>query len=242
MLPQQRDARAQKRVGLREALVVERHAAAHEVQLQLALDVAGLAPAVTLVEVHDDGLPRQLTALLGGAVVSVDPAPLSATPPTAVLLYADGADVDEDWRAPLGSPASGAGLAAPGELAPDVGALTAPAGPFPGGLPADHDDPLQLLAVSPFVDTPLAAGQLLRLRFDTPPDPARVGPHSVQVLDGALQDVGAVAAVVDGLLEVGPALGGWPAGPLLVVLHPSLSAPGGEAPAASVILPFQVTP
>lgn len=211
-------------------------------ELTLLEDPAGLSPAPTLVEVHDDGVPRSLAAFLEGGALLIDPAPLSAEPPCAVQLYADGDDVQEDWRAPPGSPASGAGLAPPAEAAPDAGALADPTAPFPGSLADDAPALLELLSVSPPLDQPLAPDQTLALTFRVAPDPARVGPHSVQVLDDQLDDVGAVAAVVDGVLELTPPLGGWPAGPLLAALHPALTALDGAAPAASVVLPLQVTP
>lgn len=188
-------------------------------------------------ELADDDVERSVVSA-GGSQVVVEPAPEIFVTPGAVLLFAPGAPVIEDWSPSDGSVLFGAGMAPPGGPATDAGPFGAPAGGAPGSFAPTDAELFRVASTDPPASEGLAPSEPLRISFAGGTlDETSVVPSAVLVL-GAGGAVPATVAFSSGDLLVTPPGAGWGPGPLVFEIFEGLVATDGRPLAAGIVIPI----
>ncbi|MHC4845841.1 MAG: right-handed parallel beta-helix repeat-containing protein, partial [Planctomycetota bacterium] len=193
-----------------------------------------------LVEVSDDGVPRAVVDVAGNDA-ALDPAPTDLMAPALITRFADGTDVDEDWRTLVGSLADGAGMAAPAGAPVDAGVFGAPLGGLPGVEEAEPTPLFFARDIQPPADTVLGAFDTLSIGFAGGlPAPASASAATVRVVLDAGGSPAATVFVQDGRLIVDAPAGGWTGGSALLELHEGLLSTDGRPLATPIAIPLEL--
>lgn len=196
---------------------------------------AGFA-AGTDVTAADDG--TRLTVNQSSATTLVlDQAPTAFLAPGMLIAYA-GATVVDDERLAAASPATGAGIAAPGAAAVDAGPLGAAVGGVPGRREPWSPPALRLLSVTPAAATGVTSTTPIVLTFDRPLNGATVTADRVVVQNGAGVVVAGIAVNGD-QLTLSPTGAGW-SGALSLRLLGGIAAADGSPLTGALLLPIRL--
>lgn len=200
----------------------------------------GFAPG-DRVELADDGVARQITALGAGGEATLSPAPANVPAPSGFARFTAGTAVDESYVLVPGSVAIGAGMTMPGGASIDAGILGSPS----GGTPGLEDLPAASLfrlsgSVTP-IGANVAANQALEFRFlGGTLAPASVNATTVRVLGPTGNVLSSALSTPQGRLALAPPPGGWPTnGVSTIEVHGGVQATDGRPLAAPVAIAFR---
>ena len=193
---------------------------------RVRLDGFEVQPNQTL-ELADNGIARRVVALDAGFAV-LDAALQALKPPAPIALFAEEANVREDWRLHPDSSARGTGLRARQASAVDCGVWSAPLAGDPGFADARPMPFVVLEGITPSLPEGVASTTAIQLDFSTAVDAASFDDPGLIVRDKA-QNILPVTRRVDAArLTLTPPAGGWPQPFVDLELHRSLRSSSGE--------------
>jgi len=208
----------------------------------VTLDDLGTLANGERVELADDGVPRTIRSIAGGAI-AVDPAAGGVRFPASLAAFAGGVGPREDYRPGHGSALLGAGMSAPGAPLADAGVFGSPAGGEPGREDLSPAPLFRAARSAASLSSQLAPSQPIEIAFAGGTlDPASLDPTRVRVLlESSQAALAAQLGTTPFGLRVDPPLAGWPAGEALVLeLHAGLRSLDGVELAAPLAIPLRV--